>query len=74
MPEGAFYLMPSIKGTGTDSVDFTIALGKIGKIFVMPGVAFGAAGENYVRLALIRPIETLEKAAQGFEATVMALK
>lgn len=73
MPEGAFYLMPNIEGTGKNSIDFTIALGKIGKVFAMPGVAFGAAGENHVRLALIRSIETLEKTAQGFEATVKAI-
>lgn len=65
--------MPNIEGTGKNSIDFTIALGKIGKVFAMPGVAFGAAGENHVRLALIRSIETLEKTAQGFEATVKAI-
>ena len=74
MPEGAFYLMPKIKELGENSIDFTIKLAKIGKVLSLPGIAFGRFGDNYIRLALVRPIEILEKVAEGFKETVKKIK
>lgn len=47
-PEGAFYIFPSVKKYGMDSVAFCKALAQQQKVLFVPGVYFGA--ENYVRI------------------------
>lgn len=61
-PGGAFYLFMNIKGTGLTSEE---AAGKIlsaAHVLVLPGNAFGACGEGYVRIACTKDIETLSEA------------
>lgn len=48
-PEGAFYVFPSIKKTGLTSMEFCKRLLEEQKVAVVPGDAFGACGEGYVR-------------------------
>ncbi len=48
-PEGAFYAFPQIAGLH-DSAAFTADLLRHTGVALAPGVAFGAAGEGYVRL------------------------
>ncbi len=48
-PQGAFYTFPSIKPTGLTSDDFAEALLREEQVAVVPGSAFGQAGEGYVR-------------------------
>ncbi len=48
-PEGAFYAFPSIKSTGLSSNDFAEMLLNEARVAVVPGSAFGAAGEGYIR-------------------------
>lgn len=48
------------EGTGT-SMDFVTKLLEEAGVLVVPGSAFGAAGEGYVRLALVRPAEELQE-------------
>lgn len=50
-PEGAFYLFPNIKGTGMTSDAFAWGLLEKGRVATLPGSAFGACGEGYLRLA-----------------------
>jgi aspartate/methionine/tyrosine aminotransferase len=72
-PEGTFYLFPNIEEVGKNSAEFTIDLAKLGKLLVMSGMAFGEAGENQIRLALVKPIEVLETAAQAIEEIIKKL-
>ena len=48
-PKGAFYAFPSIKSTGITSEEFAEKLLAEEKVAVVPGNAFGACGEGYVR-------------------------
>ena len=72
-PEGAFYLFPNIKGTGMTSEEFAWALLEKAKVAVLPGSAFGACGEGYVRLACTCSMENLTEAMNRMEAFVKAL-
>jgi aspartate/methionine/tyrosine aminotransferase len=47
-----------------DSVDFAVRAARETGVAVAPGRAFGAAGEGYVRFALVQPPELLAEAAQ----------
>ncbi len=62
MPEGAFYVFMNIKNTGMTSEEFCdYALDKV-RLAVVPGDAFGACGEGYVRMSYATSMENLEKA------------
>ena len=64
-PRGAFYAFPCIRKTGMTSQDFALALLKEEKVAVVPGDAFGASGEGYVRCsyatATDKVIEAMER-------------
>lgn len=49
VPEGAFYVFPSIQKTGMSSQEFCRKLLEEKKVAVIPGDAFGACGEGYIR-------------------------
>jgi aminotransferase len=49
MPGGAFYVFPDIRSTGMTSRDFATRLLEEEKVAVVPGTAFGKAGEGFVR-------------------------
>ena len=63
-PRGAFYLFASIKPTGKSSKDFAFGLLKQEQVAVVPGTAFGASGEGYVRCSYATAMDQLEIAAQ----------
>ena len=72
-PEGAFYLFPDIRGTGADSEQFAWGLLEKGRVATLPGSAFGACGEGYVRIACTRSMEMLEKGMDRMEEFVKSL-
>lgn len=49
VPEGAFYVFPSIQKTGLTSKEFCNRLLMEQKVAVIPGDAFGNCGEGYIR-------------------------
>ncbi|TJX14404.1 aminotransferase class I/II-fold pyridoxal phosphate-dependent enzyme [Tissierella creatinini] len=63
-PRGTFYLFPSIKGTGLSSMEVARILLEEAHVLVIPGNAFGQAGEGHIRLACT--IE-LDKMKEGFD-------
>jgi aminotransferase len=63
-PRGAFYLFPSIKPTGKTSHDFAFGLLKQEQVAVVPGPAFGASGEGFVRCSYATGMDQLEIAVQ----------
>ncbi len=65
MPEGAFYAFANIRGTGMASEDFCSELLKAEKVAVVPGPAFGACGEGFIRASYASSFEKLEKALDG---------
>src|SRR5512138_2062566 len=50
-PLGAFYAFPRVSRSGLSSRDFCLQLLKEEKVAVVPGSAFGACGEGFVRCA-----------------------
>ena len=49
VPEGAFYVFPSIQETGLTSMEFCNRLLVEQQVAVIPGTAFGNCGEGYIR-------------------------
>ncbi|NLB37735.1 MAG: aminotransferase class I/II-fold pyridoxal phosphate-dependent enzyme [Clostridiales bacterium] len=63
-PRGAFYLFPSIAGTGMDSDTFCERLLKEQAVVCIPGTAFGACGEGFIRCCYATDIEKMGEAFQ----------
>jgi len=63
-PEGAFYAFPSIKNTGLSSMQFSQLLLKEEKVAVVPGTAFGASAEGYIRISYASSMDNLKEAMQ----------
>jgi aminotransferase len=74
MPEGAFYVFPSIKETGLSSEEFAERLLFEKNVAVVPGNAFGDCGEGYIRCAYAVHMEKLREAADRIEDFVNSLK
>ncbi|MBF0217012.1 MAG: aminotransferase class I/II-fold pyridoxal phosphate-dependent enzyme [Candidatus Omnitrophica bacterium] len=66
-PEGAFYAFPSIKSSGLSSMDFAHRLLKEEKVAVVPGTAFGASGEGYVRMCYAASFDNIREAMSRIE-------
>jgi aminotransferase len=64
MPHGAFYAFPSIKSTGLTSEEFAERLLFEEHVAVVPGTAFGAGGEGYVRCSYATAIDKIDIALQ----------
>ncbi|NLC96797.1 MAG: aminotransferase class I/II-fold pyridoxal phosphate-dependent enzyme [Erysipelotrichaceae bacterium] len=67
MPEGAFYVFPSIKNTGLTSEEFCEQLLLESKVAVVPGSAFGSCGEGYIRISYAYSIEEIKVALERIE-------
>jgi aspartate aminotransferase len=64
-PQGAFYVFPNIKKTGlTSNQAASLILEKAG-VALLPGSAFGANGEGYLRLSYATSLENIQR---GLEA------
>jgi aminotransferase len=63
-PQGAFYVFPSIKNSGLGSLEFSQKLLKEEKVAVVPGTAFGACGEGYIRISYASSMESLKEALE----------
>lgn len=61
-PRGTFYLFMNIKKTGLTSAEFCARAMEEAHVAMIPGNAFGKAGEGYVRIACTTGTATLEKA------------
>jgi aminotransferase len=61
-PGGAFYAFPSITNSGMDDETFAQRLLNEEKVAVVPGSAFGAGGEGFVRCSYATAYEKIEEA------------
>ncbi|HEX6304460.1 MAG TPA: aminotransferase class I/II-fold pyridoxal phosphate-dependent enzyme [Anaerolineales bacterium] len=66
-PHGAFYAFPSIAATGMDGETFAQKLLQEERVAVVPGSAFGAGGEGYVRCSYATAYEKIEEALRRME-------
>ncbi len=69
-PFGAFYVFPCIREFGMSSEAFAEALLASQKLAVVPGTAFGACGEGFVRISYAYSLESLKTAMDRLEAFV----
>ena len=61
-PNGAFYAFPSIKRFGMTSDEFATRFLKEEKVAVVPGTAFGACGEGFLRVSYAYSLKDLKEA------------
>ncbi len=66
-PRGAFYAFPHIKASGMDDETFAETLLKEEHVAVVPGNAFGAGGEGFVRCSYATAYEKIEEALRRLE-------
>lgn len=69
-PLGAFYTFPNISRFGMSSEEFATALLKEEKVAVVPGTAFGASGEGFVRISYAYSLKSLKEALSRIERFV----
>ena len=62
MPQGAFYIFPCIQSTGMSSDEFCAALLEDQSVACVPGTAFGAAGEGFIRVSYAYSIDEIKTA------------
>ena len=73
-PLGAFYMFPCIKSTGLTSDEFCTRLIKEKHVAMVPGTAFGAGGEGFIRVSYSYSLEHLKEALNRVEEFVKELK
>jgi aminotransferase len=73
-PGGAFYVFPDIRSTGLTSKEFAIQLLESKSVAVVPGTAFGAAGEGFVRCCYATAPDLIAKAMDLMEEFVTDLR
>ena len=66
-PLGAFYVFPSIKSTGMRSEEFCERMLFEEKVAVVPGTAFGASGEGFVRCSYAYSVEDIQSALKRID-------
>lgn len=62
LPRGSFYAFPCIQSTGLTSKEFAWKLLEQEKVACVPGGAFGASGEGYVRACFATSLEQIQVA------------
>ena len=72
-PYGAFYMFPSIRKFGMTSEEFATKLLEAEKVAVVPGTAFGASGEGFVRISYAYSLDDLKKALERIEKFIVTL-
>ena len=73
-PLGAFYVFPCIKSTGLSSDEFCEQLLLSEKVLAVPGNAFGACGEGYIRACYAASYEDIKEALVRIERFLTQLK
>ncbi len=73
-PFGAFYVFPCIKEFGMTSEEFATRFLKEEKVAVVPGTAFGACGEGFLRISYAYSLENLKVAIGRLEKFVEKLR
>ena len=66
-PKGAFYVFPNISEFADTSDAFCNDFLEKAHVAVVPGSAFGASGEGFIRISYAYSLEHLKKAVERFE-------
>ncbi len=63
-PVGAFYIFPNITSTGLTSREFSLGLLQQKKVACVPGEAFGASGQGFVRCCYATSLDQIKVAME----------
>ncbi|GDY19181.1 aminotransferase [Verrucomicrobiota bacterium] len=74
LPRGSFYAFPCIRSTGLTSKEFALRLLQEEKVACVPGGAFGASGEGYLRCCFATSLEQLQVAAERMAGFVQRVR
>ena len=74
LPDGAFYAFPDITALGMSSAALADGLLQSAGVACLPGTAFGAQGEGFLRLSYAAPPSRLEQALEAIEGYVRRLQ
>ncbi len=66
-PEGAFYVFPSVEITGLTSEEFCRRLLNEKRVAVVPGTAFGACGEGFLRVSYCYSVKHIQEALKRID-------
>jgi aspartate/methionine/tyrosine aminotransferase len=69
-PRGSFYLFANIEETGLKSLEFSLKLLDEAHVIVIPGIAFGENGDNFVRLSCALSIDKLNEVFDRIEKVI----
>ncbi len=64
VPEGAFYILVDVSGTGLSSDEFADLLLKEKKVAVVPGATFGPSADKFIRIALTAETQFVKEGVQ----------
>ncbi|MCB1124540.1 MAG: aminotransferase class I/II-fold pyridoxal phosphate-dependent enzyme, partial [Verrucomicrobiae bacterium] len=73
LPNGTFYVFPSIQSTGMDSKSFSLKLFEEKRVAAVPGNAFGQSGEGFIRCSYSTSYDNLIKATDLIDSFVQGL-
>ena len=73
LPRGAFYVFPDIRSTGLSSDEFCLRLLDEHGVACVPGSAFGASGEGFVRMSYATAFEKIQLAVSRIASFVASL-
>ncbi|RMF91182.1 MAG: pyridoxal phosphate-dependent aminotransferase [Methanobacteriota archaeon] len=70
VPQGAFYAFPDWRDLEKDSLKLSKMLLEEAKVAVVPGAAFGEAGEGFLRFSYATSMENIEKGMERIRRAV----
>ena len=74
LPRGSFYAFPCIKSSGLASKEFALQLLQREKVACVPGSAFGASGEGYLRCCFATSLDRIQIATERMARFVDAVR
>jgi aminotransferase len=74
LPRGSFYAFPCIRPTGLTSKEFAVRLLEQEKVACVPGSAFGASGEGYLRCCFATALDRIQVAVERIEQFVKGVR
>ena len=73
-PEGTFYAFVDIKDTGMTSEELSTYLLEEYKVVTVPGTAFGAQGDSYIRLSFATSLEDIKEGIRRIKKGIEKIK
>ncbi|MEW6662777.1 MAG: pyridoxal phosphate-dependent aminotransferase [Bacillota bacterium] len=73
VPQGAFYIFPDIRSFGMSSKEFCDMILDRAGVAIVPGSAFGPAGEGFVRLSYATSLDLIQEGMERMRAALPKL-